>query len=184
MTNKCQNPCKRESQQFDQRSHGILCDDEKICRFGYSIHYDKKGALKKSIIQRKGLLSGELSVWRFKKEYNNTDLEQIVKIGIEREPKIEGEIRKLQGLYGIDVIEIRKMTYKDGRLFCIIDDCKTNGDGNFHPDHCVIRFCEEHFGKNFKLDEKSDEDDTQYRQLRDLLFKKFDANRIDISSLI
>ena len=184
MTKKCQNPCERESQQFDQRSHGVLCDDEKICRFGYSIHYNEKGTLNKSIIQRKGLLSGNLSVWRFKKKYTKIDLKQIVKIGKEREPIIRGEKRKLQGLYGIDVLEIRKISSNDDRLFCILDDCRTDGDGNFHPVHCVVRFCEEHFGKNFKLDDNIEEDDAQFRSLRDLLFKKFSANRIDISNLI
>ena len=184
MTSKCQNPCKYESQQFDQRSRGILCDDEKICRFSYSIHYNKKGVLTASIIKRKDLLLGELSVWRLNKKFTNKDLLEIVKIGIEFEPLISGEISKLQGLYGIDITEIRNVSNECGRIFCIIDDCKTDSDGNFHPDHCVIRFCVEHFGNNLKLDENSDEDDAKYRILRDLLFKKFDANKIDISSLI
>lgn len=134
----CVGVCPLEAEQTDQRSVGIIGDQEIICRAAYNPIAFKKGKLTGAIVRAGDLFAGTLSVWRYA-EKASTTLPCIIGICQSNTP----ERNSLAEIRGVTAYAIRNVTSPEveGRLFCVVDETDTDDNDGSHPAHAHIKIC-------------------------------------------
>lgn len=132
--------CKLETTQRDIRSRGVVLDGEKLCRAGFDPnHYQKNGAVKRSLISNGQLIAGEISVWRVRSTPSNAELAAVVR---KLTPPAENTVKELL-ITTAAVIRSLELPHHVGHRFCVLDECSTDRTGGFDPDHAHVSFCRE-----------------------------------------
>lgn len=163
----CAQACPKEAEPRDDASPGPIADGEKIARaaFDPSAGSAAKGKIENSVVRKKDLFAGELSVWRLGDTPPSIDLPDLIEFLMRRE-----EDRTLFAIVWSEAVSIREIRSPlDGsRALCVLDECVTDHEGNKHPAHAHIALC-----CNVKnspdFDEKSETFTQIYRDLANLL---------------
>jgi hypothetical protein len=159
--------CECETISQHDQSPGLVADDERVCRGAFApIHYNKSG-IKAGFIRPAHLLAGELSVWRIDRnqQFGLTGAREA--IGATRQTD-----HTLEELLAASAQRIRQLEVRDEedvpgrRAFCVVDDCSTTAEGDWHPEHAAIRMAEY---DDFQWLDGSDE----FTTAKELLFAVF-----------
>lgn len=130
--------CVREQTPQHPNSPGVVTDPEVVCRGAYDpIHFNKKGALRAAVVRPKDLIAGELSVWRRDRD-PNFGLDG-VKGELEKAAADGHELRLILGATAEAIRAIRlEALGQNQRIFCVLDDCRTDEKGGWHPEHATV----------------------------------------------
>lgn len=155
------------------RSPGLVQDNEDVIRGGYDPQAIRNDKVTAQLIRNRDLLGGCLSVWRCTRP-NGLDKNGVLAQLNDLKPQNS----RLAAMFSAKAMDIRALRIKDGasplceiRIFCVKDDCKTDENGAWHPDHATIA-----------LDEIDgivwDVEETSYLQAKELLYAKLRSGRI------
>jgi hypothetical protein len=136
-------PCLCEGTPQHAHSPGLVQDQEGLCRGAFDpVHFNKSG-IKAAFVRPQHLLAGELSVWRYERD---------PEFGVGG-ARAEIEAAKPEGntlnrILAARAAAIRKFEVRMGndapgrRAFCVIDDCTTTAEGDWHSEHAVVRMAD------------------------------------------
>jgi hypothetical protein len=130
-------PCEDESQH--QGSPGLVADNEIVCRGTYDpMHYRPSGTIKPNFVRKKDLANGELSIWRLERDpaFGVAALaDQLTKAG-----PAGNTLRAILAATAMQIRELRVPEYfpEDQRVLCVADDCRTDDNGGWHPEHATV----------------------------------------------
>lgn len=155
MTNPCQTPCVRERQKFDANSPspGPVGADEALCRalFGDSYNANpptlsdgSRNYVKAAAVSKKQLREGEISVWRISIDASFGASEA------EKQTRASGIAETRKGIVAMCELpahELRNLTaigfeHTPHRALSILDDTRTDHNGNHHKCHANLALCE------------------------------------------
>ncbi|VVT14830.1 conserved hypothetical protein [Hoeflea sp. EC-HK425] len=162
----CSATCSRESESlFPDVSPGVVEGDEDVSRAAFSpFHFKKAGGLKNSFVKSSDLKKGDLSVWRLR--YCANELEEILSSSCPAGSE-------LHSAYPCTASAIRgqRIEGHEGRVFCVVDDCRIDSDGNVHSAHAAI-------GIACELNPQDlDTESPQFLLIRDLLVNLFKSRQ-------
>lgn len=102
------------------------------------MHFKKGGLLKPSFIRASELLDGSLSVWRA----GTTGADDAYATAVDRIKAGAPESNELKAVLGPPAAEIRDIEIEGHqRVFYVVDDCATNGEGDYDPLHAGVKLC-------------------------------------------
>ncbi len=131
----CLAGCPREIVSAGPPSPGPVADSEYLCRAAFGMHV-KGIKLKKSVIRRTDVESGELSVWRV------PDLDPIglSALAAKVPPPLDDALDRF---LAVQAREIRDLQGPDqgSRAFSVIDDTRTDNAGGRDSQHAALAPC-------------------------------------------
>lgn len=119
-----------------EASPGVVSDEELVARGAISpVHFNKSG-VKAAFVRPAHLVTCELSVWRtgVKDDFDADDARAEMS-------KTLGESQALKLVLGADAGAIRRLRIDaapDRRVFCVVDDCRTDLEDGYHPCHATL----------------------------------------------
>lgn len=134
----CEAMCPLEVQQQDERSPGVIGDDELICRAAYDPIAFRKNKVTAAIVRGGDLLAGTLSVWRCS-ELAGTTVSSITEICRDNAPA-QASLAQILAVKASAIRNARSSEIK-GRLFCVVDETETDDEGGSHQGHAHIKIC-------------------------------------------
>ena len=163
-------PLGLESQSQDHRSPGLVSDDERICRGGFDPMHYAKGKPKNSIIRADDLLTGSLSVWR-----GGVGSQVDFDLAVFEIAKSAPAGQSLKSVFAPNASEIRDIQLGEpGRVFYVVDDCATDGEGGHHVLHAGIRICPQ-----LKIESKEDD---RFLQAKSHLLRVLKKTEISVAA--
>lgn len=156
----CEAMCPLEAQQQDDRSPGVIGDDELICRAAYDPIAFRKSKMTAAIVRGSDLLAGTLSVWRCS-ELAGTSASSIVEI-CEKNVPAKNSLAQVMAVKASAIRAIRSPEI-DGRLFCVVDETETDEAGGSHQAHAHIKICRR------LLEQVKETDDLMFRVIKERL---------------
>ncbi len=131
--------CPKEQTSQHEGSPGTVSDHEVVCRGAYDpIHFSKASSIKSAFVRPAHLVAGELSVWRLERDPAFGVAQVVAKL---QSLTAEGQtLRQVQAasVAAIRGIRMPDLLDADQHIFCVIDDCRTDDDGGWHPEHAAI----------------------------------------------
>lgn len=173
----CSSGCYDEALHFQEASPGPVLDSEDLCRGGYgpNMHYNKTGAIRRSLLRNSDLQNGSLSVWRTPHDDATTQEIEDLRIVLEEGPP--GQV--LWDIFAAQASEIRSLRVTiapEVQAFHAYDDCRTDSSGGTNPRHAVLAICSYFEPGSLAVD------DTLFVEIRDKLFDLFTRRTIWTSS--
>lgn len=156
----CETMCPLEAQQQDNRSPGVIGDDELICRAAYDPIAFRKNKMTTAIVRGSDLLAGTLSVWRCS-DLAGTSASSIVEI-CENNVPAKNSLAQVMAVKA-SVIRTIRSSEIEGRLFCVVDETETDEAGGSHPAHAHIKICKR------LLEQVSGTEDLKFRVIKERL---------------
>lgn len=136
----CVVPCAIEHATSGPPSPGPIHDNERVVRAAYSpMHYKGKSRqIKPSVIRRKDLAEGSLSVWRIDavKAFNLED-------AVKQLNQVAPQDNALGDVIELNVIDVRRIkTQSSMRALCVNDDTVCGRGEEMHEAHATIGVCD------------------------------------------
>lgn len=130
--------CPAEQAQQHPNSPGIVASEEDVCRGAYAPNHTNAKGAKPAMIKVGDLIKGELSVWRLQR--NPTFTADAVAEQIKDGPP-GGTLHQIlaASVRAIRAAQICHDNIPAGhRIFCVLDDCRTDNQGGAHPEHATV----------------------------------------------
>jgi hypothetical protein len=130
--------CPAEQQTQHDLSPGLVADAEDVCRGAYKPNHTNATGAKSAMIKVGDLAKGELSVWRLGRDPAFDA--NAVAAQIEQGPP-GGTLHQIlaASVKAIRSAQVRHDNIPEGhRIFCVLDDCRTDNEGGAHPEHATV----------------------------------------------
>lgn len=131
----CQGACPREAVSSGPPSPGPVADDEYLCRAAFGMHV-RGLKLKKSVIRKADVESGELSVWRL----DRLNASLLAALAQKVPPPLDDKIDRL---LAVKASAVRNLAGPEpgSRAFSVIDDTRIDLVGGHDPQHAALAPC-------------------------------------------